>query len=200
MTTFFYIIGSIAVLFFAYAFFSKQGKCMNKIVGRLLDAAKAHDISTSSALKPLLIKLSVKTFSDFVRHKLKYDSLAESPVLLQIALLDALSLRVTALCHGLALPPEDVVPLVARGVYGPAFDKAQIGRWTIDDMLKSFTKKNSQQLYATSNDNRGFLVLSTLELMAAPLENAIPGSATARSATVLQQLLELNVEELQSAA
>lgn len=42
------------------------------------------------------------------------------------------------------------------------------------------------------------MVRTTLELMAAPLEHAIPGSDTGRSASVLQMVLRQNVEALQS--
>lgn len=75
---------------------------------------------------------------------------------------------------------------------------AKISRWSVGTLVKTFTTKYDQQLDATSNANRGFVVRTTLELMAAPLEHAIPGSDTGRSASVLQMVLRQNVEALQS--
>jgi hypothetical protein len=193
------IFGVAVLLGVAFLFLSKSGKLKSRIVGRLLDAAAAQRISTSGSLQKMFSALAVKAFMDFVTYKLNHASLRDAPVALQVAMVNICSLRVAAICEMLQLPTLEVVSSVVRGIYGESYDSVKFGKLSMAEMVASFTAKNIKDFNSAGKENRGLVVLSTLDFMSAPMESATPGSAVETSAFAVKMELKQFLEAMQAA-
>lgn len=182
------------ILFLAWSYFLSITSYEEKVRAKLRDAAKTHQIDYGWSLETLITKLSVKYFNEFLEESLHFSSIQDAPIEVQVALVDAWTLRTTALCCTLSLNHYLVAKKVSEGLYGVNKDSAVIAGQSIASFTKSLTKKNMQHFRDADAETKSFVINHTLALLATPIEQVKPGTEASIAVRVLNMHIDVYTE------